>query len=222
MRILLVEDNKALVKSLKKGLEEETYAVDVAYDGEEGLFLAETNSYDLIILDWMLPKVDGLSVLKKLRKQENQTHVLFLTARDDSNEKITGLNEGADDYLTKPFHYDELLARIRALIRRKHQVKSPLVEIRDLKIHTGSHQVWRQGKEIILQPREYAVLEYLTYHRNQIVTRTQLWEHLYDWQNDSTSNIIDVYINHLRNKIDKEGDVKLIHTIRGEGYILRG
>ena len=222
MRILLVEDNRSLVKSLKKGLTEESYAVDVAFDGDEGNFLASTNSYDVIILDWMLPKMDGLCILKNIRKQGIQTQVLMLTAKDDPREKVTGLDEGADDYLTKPFHYEELLARIRALIRRKHHLKSPVIEIADLKIHTGSHQVWRDNKEIILQPKEYALLEYLAYHPNEIVSRTQLWEHLYEWQHDSLSNIIDVYINHLRNKIDKDSSHKLLHTIRGEGYLLRG
>ncbi|MCX7919380.1 MAG: response regulator transcription factor [bacterium] len=222
MRILLIEDNKALVKSLKKGLEEETFAVDVAYDGEEGLFLAENNPYDIIILDLMLPKLDGITLLQRLRRQKIQTHILVLTARDAPDEKVRGLDAGADDYLTKPFHYDELLARLRALLRREYQKKEPILTIGDLKLNTRSHQVWRNTKEIILQPKEYAVLEYLAYHQNEIVSRTQLWEHLYDWQDESTSNIIDVYINHLRNKIDKDFPNKMIITIRGEGYMLKG
>ena len=222
MRLLLIEDNKSLVKSLKRGLEEETFAVDVAYDGEEGLFLAETNPYDIIILDLMLPKLDGLTVLRSLRRKAVQTHILILTARDAPDEKVNGLDAGADDYLTKPFHYDELLARIQALLRRKYQKKEPLLHIADMQINPRTHQVWRNGKEIFLQPKEYALLEYLAYHQNEIVTRTQLWEHLYDWQDESTSNILDVYINHLRNKIDKDAREKLILTIRGEGYMLKG
>jgi DNA-binding response OmpR family regulator len=221
MRILLIEDNKALVKSLKKGLEEETFAVDVAYDGEEGLYLAENNPYDIIILDLMLPKLDGITLLRRLRRQKIQTHILILTARDAPEEKVKGLDAGADDYLTKPFHYDELLARLRALLRRKYQKKEPFLSIGELKINTRSHQVWRNEQEIILQPKEYAVLEYLAYHQNEIVNRTQLWDHLYDWQDESTSNILDVYINHLRNKIDKAAEKKMIITIRGEGYMLK-
>jgi DNA-binding response OmpR family regulator len=222
MRILLVEDNKSLVKSLKKGLEEETFAVDIAYDGEEGLYLAETNPYDIIILDLMLPKLDGITLLRTLRRKKIQTHIIILTARDAPDEKVKGLDAGADDYLTKPFHYDELLARLRALLRRQYQKKEPILQIGELKLNTRSHQVWRNNKEISLKPKEYAVLEYLVYHQNEIVTRTQLWEHLYDWQDESTSNILDVYINYLRNKIDKDAPNKMILTIRGEGYMLKG
>lgn len=222
MRILLVEDNKALVKSLKKGLEEESFAVDVAFDGEEGLYLAENNPYDIILLDIMLPKMDGITVLRELRKKKIQTHILILTARDASDDKVKGLDEGADDYLTKPFHYDELLARIRALLRREHKIKEPILKIADLEINTRTHQVWRNKIEITLKPKEYAVLEYLAYHHNEIVSRTQLWEHIYEWQNESTSNVIDVYINYLRNKIDKDHEKKLLYTVRGEGYVLKG
>ena len=222
MRILLIEDNKSLVKSLKKGLEEETFAVDIAFDGEEGLYLAETNPYDIIILDIMLPKLDGITLLRTLRRKKIQTHIIILTARDAPDEKVKGLDAGADDYLTKPFHYDELLARLRALLRRQYQKKEPILSIGELKINTQSHQVWRNAQEIILQPKEYAVLEYLAYHQNEIVSRTQLWEHLYDWQDESTSNILDVYINYLRNKIDKDIPNKMIITIRGEGYMLKG
>lgn len=221
MRILLIEDNKSLVKSLKRGLEEETFAVDIAYDGEEGLYLAETNPYDIIILDLMLPKLDGITLLRTLRQKKIQTHIIILTARDAPDEKVKGLDAGADDYLTKPFHYDELLARLRALLRRQYQKKEPILQIGELKFHTRSHRVWRNGKEIMLKPKEYAVLEYLVYHQNEIVSRTQLWEHLYDWQDESTSNIIDVYINYLRNKIDKDTPNKMIITIRGEGYMLK-
>jgi DNA-binding response OmpR family regulator len=222
MRILLIEDNKSLVKSLKKGLEEETFAVDIAYDGEEGLYLAETNPYDIIILDLMLPKLDGITLLRRLRQKKIQTHIIILTARYATDEKVKGLDAGADDYLTKPFHYDELLARLRALLRRQYQKKEPILQIGDLKLNTQSHQVWRNNKEISLKPKEYAVLEYLVYHQNEIVSRTQLWEHLYDWQDESASNIIDVYINYLRNKIDKDSPNKMIITIRGEGYMLKG
>ena len=220
MRLLLIEDNKSLVKSLKRGLEEETFAVDVAYDGEEGLFLAETNPYDIIILDLMLPKIDGITLLRRLRRQKIQTHILILTARDAPDEKVNGLDAGADDYLTKPFHYDELLARIRALLRRKYQKKEPLLHIADLQINPRTHQVWRNGKEIFLQPKEYAVLECLLREPERILTRTQIAEHVWNYDVYNQSNVVDVYIRNLRRKIDDGFELKLIHTVRGAGYRL--
>lgn len=221
MRILIVEDEKALANNLRRGLSEEGYSADVAYDGEEGGFMAETEPYDLIILDIMLPKKDGITVLKNLRKEGIKTPVLMLTARDAVSDKIKGLDTGADDYITKPFDFDELLARVRSLLRRKGEVKSAVISIADLEIDTAGHRVKRGGKEIPLSAREYALLEYLAYNKEKVVSRTDISEHIYDYDFDLDSNVIDVYINFLRNKIDKRFDMKLIHTIRGAGYILK-
>lgn len=221
MRILIVEDEKALANTLKKGLSEEGYSPDVAFDGEEGSFMAETEPYDLLILDIMLPKMDGISILRKLRKEGIKTPVLMLTAKDTIADKIKGLDTGADDYLTKPFDFEELLARVRALLRRKGEVKSAIIAVGDLELDTASHQVKRGGKDIPLSAREYALLEYLAYNKGKVVTRTDISEHIYDYDFDLDSNIIDVYINFLRNKIDKGSDKKLIQTVRGAGYILK-
>jgi len=222
MRVLLIEDHKPLSRALKQGLEEEGFAVDVAYDGEEGDFKAMTAEYDVIILDVMLPKEDGLSLLKKWRKNGLNTHVLLLTARGGIDDKVKGLDLGADDYLTKPFELGELFARLRALIRRGHQVKDPVLRVHDLEIDTASRSVKRGGQAIHLTPREYALLEFLAFHRGRVVTRSMIWEHLYDEQDESTSNVVDVYIRYLRNKIDKGFDPPLILTRWGEGYMLRG
>lgn len=221
MRILIVEDEKALANNLKKGLSEEGYSADVAYDGEEGGFMAETEPYDLIILDIMLPKADGITILRNLRKQSIKTPVLMLTAKDTLPDKIKGLDTGADDYLTKPFDFDELLARVRALLRRKGEVKTAVINIGDLAVDTAAHQVKRGGKDIQLSAREYALLEYLAYNRGKVVSRTNISEHIYEYDFDLDSNIIDVYINFLRKKIDKGFEKKLIHTVRGAGYILK-
>ncbi len=222
MRVLIVEDNRALLKSLKKGLVEESFAVDTAEDGEEGLYLAGVNDYDLVILDLMLPKIDGWTLLREMRARGLSTHVLVLTARDTPEDKVRGLDSGADDYLTKPFRFEELLARVRALIRRKYQAKNPLLAVADLEIDTSTHIVRRGGEEMFLQPKEYALLEYLAYRAGEIVPRAAIWEHLYDWQDDTTSNIIDVYISRLRRKIDRPGLRPLFQTVRGEGYLLKG
>jgi len=222
VRILLIEDHKPLVRALRQGLEEEGFAVDVAFDGDEGDFKARTAEYDVIILDLMLPKQDGLSLLQRWRRDGISTHVLILTARSSIEDKVKGLDLGADDYLTKPFELDELLARLRALIRRNHQVKDPLLRIHDLEIDTASRNVKRAGQTIHLTPREYALLEFLAFHRGKVVTRTMIWEHLYDEHDESTSNVVDVYIRYLRNKIDKGFDPPLILTRWGEGYLLRG
>ena len=222
MRILLVEDNKPLVRALKQGLEEEGFAVDVAYDGEEGAYKAQTVDYDVIILDIMLPKEDGLSLLQRWRKAGMKAHILVLTARDRIEDKVRGLDMGADDYLTKPFQLEELLARLRALVRRGHQVKSPVLRVHDLEIDTAARTVQRAGKSIALTPREYALLEFLAFHRGKVVTRSMIWEHLYDEQDENTSNVVDVYIRYLRNTIDKGFATPLIMTRWGEGYLLRG
>jgi DNA-binding response OmpR family regulator len=222
VRVLLIEDHKPLVRALRQGLEEEGFAVDVAYDGEEGDFKAQSAEYDAIILDLMLPKEDGLSLLQRWRRKGMQTHVLVLTARGSLEEKVTGLDLGADDYLTKPFELDELLARLRALIRRGHQVKDPVLRIHDLEIDTASRTVKRAGQLIHLTPREFALLEFLAFHRGKVVTRSMIWEHLYDEYDENTSNVVDVYIRYLRNKIDKGFEPALIVTRWGEGYQLRG
>jgi DNA-binding response OmpR family regulator len=221
MRVLLIEDHKPLVRALKQGLEEEGFAVDAAADGQEGDFKARTAEYDVIILDIMLPKEDGLSLLTRWRKDGLNTHVLVLTARGSMEDKVKGLDHGADDYMTKPFELEELVARLRALIRRTHQVKSPLLRVHDLEIDTASRTVKRGGKSIHLTPREYALLEFLAFHRGKVTTRSMIWEHLYDDQDENTSNVVDVYIRYLRNKIDKGFDPPLILTRWGEGYMLR-
>jgi DNA-binding response OmpR family regulator len=221
MRILIVEDNKTLAGALKQGLEEERFAVDLAYDGEEADYKARVNEYDVIVLDLMLPKVDGWTLLKRWRERGLTTHVLILTARGSTEEKVHGLNLGADDYLAKPFQFEELLARIRALVRRKHQVKNPIIRIYDLEIDTAARKVKRGGKVIHLTPREYALLEFLAFHRGRVVTRPMIWEHLYDEHDENTSNVVDVYIRYLRQKIDKGFEPPLILTRWGEGYMLR-
>jgi DNA-binding response OmpR family regulator len=222
MRVLLIEDHKPLVRALRQGLEEEGFAVDVAGDGEEGDFKARTAEYDVIILDLMLPKVDGLTLLQKWRRDGIKTHVLVLTARAGIDDKVKGLDLGADDYLTKPFELDELIARIRALIRRTHQVKDPVLRVHDLEIDTAARTIKRGGKTIHLTPREFALLEFLAFHRGKVVSRSMIWEHLYDEQDENTSNVVDVYIRYLRNKIDKGFEPPLILTRWGEGYLLRG
>ncbi|HZZ80049.1 MAG TPA: response regulator transcription factor [Gemmataceae bacterium] len=221
MRVLLVEDHKPLSRALKRGLEEENFAVDVADDGEEADYKARSASYDAIVLDLMLPKVDGLSLLKQWRKDGVRTHILVLTAKDTTDDKVKGLDLGADDYLTKPFQLEELLARLRALIRRSHQVKDPVLRIHDLEIDTSARTVKRAGQAIHLTPREFALLQFLAFHRGKVVTRTMIWEHLYDEYDENTSNVVDVYIRYLRTKIDKNFDKPLILTRWGEGYMLR-
>jgi DNA-binding response OmpR family regulator len=222
MRVLLVEDHKPLVRALKQGLEEEGFAVDTAADGQEADFKARTAEYDVLILDLMLPKEDGLSLLQRWRKDGLKTHVLILTARGSIEDKVKGLDLGADDYLIKPFELEELLARLRALIRRRHQVKDPVLRVHDLEIDTAARTVKRAGTSIYLTPREYALLEFLAFHRGKVATRSMIWEHLYDEQDESTSNVVDVYIRYLRNKIDKGFEPPLILTRWGEGYMLRG
>ena len=222
MRVLLVEDHQPLVRVLRRGLDEEGFAVDVAFDGEEADHKAKTANYDVIILDLMLPKEDGLSLLKRWRRDGMKSHVLVLTARSGIEDKVRGLDSGADDYMTKPFELEELLARLRALVRRGHQVKDPLLRIFDLEIDTSAHTVRRGGQPIHLTPREYTLLEFLAYHRGQVVTRSMIWEHLYNEEDENTSNVVDVYIRYLRNKIDKGFEPPLILTRWGEGYQLRG
>ncbi|MBT3516438.1 MAG: heavy metal response regulator transcription factor [Nitrospina sp.] len=221
MRILVVEDDKKVAGFIKKGLEEESYAVDVAYDGEDGLHFGSEGQYDLIILDIMLPKIDGLEILSQLRDQGKDTPILLLTAKDAVDDKVTGLNKGADDYLTKPFAFSELLARVRVLLRRgKAEVKTTLM-ISDLTLDLVSHKVNRGGDEIELTGKEYGLLEYFMRNQEKVLTRTMIAEHVWDYNFDTFTNVIDVYINHLRKKIDKGRELKLLHTLRGVGYVMK-
>lgn len=221
MRVLIIEDEKRITHFIKKGLKAEHYAVDLAFDGKEGLELAKKNSYDLIILDLMLPKVDGLEVCKTLRKEGHQIPILMLTAKDTLENKIEGLDSGADDYLTKPFAFDELVSRVRAILRRKYRAKNPKLKAGDLEMDTVTHEVKRNGKIVELSSKEYALLEYLIRNTNKVITRTQILEHVWDQNYDSFTNIVDVYIRYLRKKIDKDEKMKLIKTIRGVGYKIK-
>jgi len=221
MRILIVEDEKKVAGFIKKGLEEETYAVDVAYDGEEGYHLAEMNQYDMIILDLMLPKMDGLEVLSRLRDKKVGTPILLLTAKDEVEDKVEGLNKGADDYLTKPFAFSELLARIRSLLRRGQPETQTELKVGDLILNIVSHKVNRSGEEIELTGKEYSLLEYFMRNEGKVLTRTMIAEHVWDYNFDTFTNVIDVYVNHLRKKIDKKYPAKLLHTLRGVGYVMR-
>jgi len=221
MRILIIEDEKKVAGFIKKGLEEETYAVDVACDGEEGLYLARESLYDLIILDIMLPKVDGLEVLTRLREDKIDTPILLLTAKDSVEDRVKGLNKGADDYLTKPFAFSELLARTRVLLRRGKTERQTVLQIADLSLDLLSHKVKRNGEEIELTGKEYSLLEYFMRNREKVLTRTMIAEHVWDYNFDTFTNVIDVYINHLRKKIDKNHPKKLLHTLRGVGYVMK-
>ena len=221
MRILLVEDEKRMASFIKRGLTEQRYTVDLAYDGEEGLFLAETNPYDLIILDVMLPKADGITVCRELREKNIDVPILMLTAKDDVRDKIIGLDSGADDYLTKPFAFDEFLARVRVLLRRQRADKSTTLKVADLELDQLTHKVTRAGREIELTATEYALLEYLMLNANQVVTRTMISEHVWDQDFDSFSNVINVYVNYVRKKVDTGFSKILIQSIRGTGYILK-
>jgi len=221
MRILLIEDEKKVARFISKGLIEESYAVDVAYDGEEGLFLAEVNDYDLIILDIMLPKKDGFEVLKTLRNKGFTTPVIMLTARDELESKIQGLDLGADDYMTKPFAFSELMARIRAVTRRKQEKADNKLQLGDLVIDAVTRTVTRGNKPIELTNKEYALLEYFIRNPGRVLSRTMIAEHVWDYQFDHMTNVIDVYVNYLRQKIDRGFEKKLIHTIRGVGYVIR-
>src|SRR3972149_10692511 len=221
MRILIVEDEKDLAGIVKQGLEEAGYVVDMAHDGEEGQYMAENFPVDAIVLDIMLPVVDGRTVLANSRKKGIDTPVILLTARDALLDKVKGLDTGADDYLTKPFEFGELLARLRSLLRRKGQAKEAVIRIADLEINTASHEGTRAGKNIQLSAREYKLLEYLAYNADSVLSRTESVEHIYHEDRDMDSNVVDVYINYLRNKVDKDFDKKLIHTVTGAGYVLR-
>lgn len=219
MRVLIVEDERKVADFLRRGLEQERYAVDVAYDGEEGAYQAENVDYDVIILDLMLPKLSGLDVLQRLRAKKPNVPVLVLTAKTTVEDRVAGLDRGADDYLLKPFTFAELSARVRALLRRGAREATEL-QIADLKLDAVRRQVTRGGRKINLSPKEFALLEYLLRNARRPVPRNMIIEHVWDIHFDSVTNVVDVYINYLRNKIDKGFSPPLIHTLRGVGYIL--
>jgi DNA-binding response OmpR family regulator len=220
MRVLFVEDYAPLRKSVSRGLRNAGFAVDVAGDGEEGLWYAKGNDYDAIVLDLMLPGMDGLTLLRRLRKAGRTAHVLILTARGEVEDRVQGLNLGADDYLVKPFAFEELLARVRALVRRSYEAKDPVVRVADLEVDTVARVARRGGEALHLTAREYALLELLALRAGEVVTRTDIWEHIYEFDSSAQSNVVDVYIGYLRRKLERSGRPRLIHTRRGQGYVL--
>jgi DNA-binding response OmpR family regulator len=220
MRVLVVEDYAVLRDSLAKGLRDSGYAVDATGEGSEGLWYAENHPYDVIVLDLMLPVMSGLDVLKRLRATGNTTPVLVLTAKDAIADRVAGLDHGADDYMVKPFAFEELLARLRVLVRRRYAKVESVVRVADLEIDTRARRVRRAGRIVALSAREYALLEYLAHRVGHIVSRTELWDHAYDEAAEANSNVLDVHISHLRRKIDDGQATKLIHTRRGQGYVL--
>ena len=221
MRILVAEDNRKVANFIVKGLREESYAVDLQADGKEAEYMAMTTDYDAVILDLMLPSKSGIDILKALRKAGNTTPVLVLTAKSKTSDKITGLDAGADDYLTKPFAFDELLARIRALLRRGSESSSYTLEAGDLVVDCASRAVTRGGAVIDLTQKEYALLLFLLQNKEHVMTRTSIIDHVWDMQYDSETNVVDVLIRYLRRKIDDDYEPKLIHTVRGVGYVLK-
>ncbi|MBC8555239.1 MAG: heavy metal response regulator transcription factor [Candidatus Brocadiales bacterium] len=220
MRILIVEDEEKMARYLKKGLEESSYVVDLALNGTDGLHLATHETYDLVILDIMLPEYDGLTILKDVRSTGINTPVIFLTAKDSTKDKVEGLNIGADDYIVKPFSFHELLARVRVCLRRSSNKTSLELEVADLTLDPLTRKVFRGKKKIEVSPTEFSLLEYLMNHEGQVVTRTMISEHVWDSNFESFSNVVDVHIAKLRNKIDKGFNIKLIHTKRGAGYVI--
>ena len=221
MHILLAEDDPSVASFIRRGLREERYTVDHAKDGEEALFMAQTGKYDLLILDLLLPKRNGMEVLRALRTDKVSLPVLVLTAKDRVEDKVTGLNVGADDYLTKPFRFDELLARIRALLRRRGGVVPTVLKALDLEMDVLRHRVTRGGRPIELTSREFSLLEYFLRHPNHVVTRTMLSEQIWEHDFDTFSNVINVHVARLRQKIDGGFKKKLLHTVRGTGYTLQ-
>jgi DNA-binding response OmpR family regulator len=222
MRILVVEDEHKLAGVLKGGLENHGYAVDLAYDGEDGLVMATLASYDVIILDVMLPKLNGFATVRALRERRTHTPVLMLTARDSVDDRVSGLDSGADDYLTKPFSFRELVARVRALLRREDASKDPVLRVADLEVDTVSREVRRGGRSIELTSKEFAILEYFLRNPDRVLTRKQIAEHVWDDNFVSISNVIDVYVGCLRRKLGDDGQPQLLRTIRGTGYQLMG
>jgi two-component system, OmpR family, copper resistance phosphate regulon response regulator CusR len=220
MRVLVVEDYELLRDSIVQGLEEAGFAVDAAGDGETALWQAQGGGFDVIVLDLMLPKIDGLEVLRRLRAKDPKVCVLILTARDAAEDRVRGLDLGADDYLVKPFVFAELVARVKALVRRKYEAKSPVVRVGDLEVDTAARVARRGGKVIELSAREYALLEFLSVRAGQVVSRSDIWEHVYDGASTPESNVVDVFIRHLRKKLEKPPLAPIIHTRRGLGYVL--
>ena len=218
MRILVVEDEPGIAHFVRQGLTEAGYAIDLAWDGREGLDYARAADYDVLVLDIMLPKMTGLALLTELRRQGNKTPTLMLTARDTIEDRVAGLDAGADDYLVKPFAFPELLARVRALLRRPPLQAGTILQVGDLEMDTAKREVRRNGRSIELSPREYAVLEYLMRHPNQVLTRTQIGEHVWNFDFYNESNVVDVYIGYLRRKIDHNDESPLFQTVRGVGY----
>lgn len=224
MYILVVEDEIKLAKLIRRVLEDEQYQVDIAQDGERGLEMALVGSYDLLILDLMLPKLDGLEICRALRQERHAIPVLMLTARDAVQDRVLGLDAGADDYLVKPFAFDELLARVRALLRRRIHPEDPannLLRVADLELDPVRHNALRQGKRLDLTAKEFALLEYLIRNAGQVLTREQIINHVWEYDFEATSNVVDIYVHYLRNKIDDPFSQKLIKTVRGVGYTLR-
>ena len=222
MRVLIVEDERRLAGNIARSLRETAgYAVDIAYDGEDGLYMAQTNPYDLLLLDLMLPKIDGITVLRRLRSSGGEVPVLVLTARDEKDSIVALLNAGADDYVAKPFDLGELVARVKALIRRGKGHSDAVLKVGEIEIDTSALTVHRNGQLVVLTAMEYRVLEYLAYRPGAVVSKTELLEHLYDFNWERFSNVIEVYISGLRRKLENGGESKLIHTLRGQGYTLR-
>ncbi len=220
MKLLLIEDYDILRKSLTQGLRESGFSVTATGDGEEGLWHARSEEFDVIVLDLMLPGLDGLTILDRLRSERKTVCVLILTAKDTVPERVRGLNSGADDYLIKPFDFTELVARVRALVRRRYETASSLIQVGDLEVDTRARTVKRAGQAVLLTAREYNLLEYLALRANQVVTRTQICEHLYDFGSEVYSNVVDVYVGYLRKKLERDGWPRLINTRRGLGYVL--
>ena len=222
MRILLVEDDRSLQRTLSKLFRSQNFAVDATASGKEGAFLAKTNDYDAIVLDLMLPDINGFEVCKEVRREKVATPILMLTALDDVADRIKGLDTGADDYLPKPFNIDELLARVRALTRRHSDDKTTVIKVHDLEIDTATRRVYRGGEELKLTPKEFALLEYLVLNRKRIITRSELSEHVWDINFDPSSNVIDAFIKQLRRKVDRGHTPEIITTVRGIGYTISG
>ena len=221
MKILVVEDEKKVANFLQQGLQEEDYTVDVAYDGEQGALLATTQPFDLILLDILLPKKDGVTIVKELRAKRIETPVLMLTAKSSVDNRVEGLDAGADDYLVKPFAFEELLARIRSLMRRGVPEKTTVLKVSDLQLDTVKHIAQRGDRVIELTGKEYALLEYFMRNVDRVLTRTLISEHIWNYNFDTGTNVVDVYINHLRTKVDEGFEKKLLHTVRGVGYVLK-
>ena len=221
MRILIAEDERDLNRLIKKRLKESGYSVDACFDGEEVLDYLQCAEYDALILDIMMPKMDGIAVLRQLRERENAIPVLLLTAKDSIEDRVTGLDAGADDYLVKPFAFEELLARLRVLLRKPVTQKSSVLRVADLSLHMNTRQVFRGDKEIRLSSKEYALLHYMMQNAGVVLSRYKLEQHVWDYDFSGGSNVIDVYIRYLRKKVDEGYENKLIHTVRGHGYILR-